>query len=73
MLGLGDWVPHVRWRLPGRPYAALVFGDDSFDGLVWTGETSEAGPVAGLRVADEMLEPTGLSYAELILPGKGGD
>ncbi len=33
--GLDDFVPHVWWRLQGRPYAALVFSQRGFDGLVW--------------------------------------
>jgi len=35
--GLHSWVPHVRWRLQRRGYAALVFGNCTFDGLGWTG------------------------------------
>lgn len=68
--GLREWVPHVRWRLSGRPYAALVFGRDSFDGLVWTNGADGAGPIAGLHVGDQLLEPTGLSHAELMSPRK---
>jgi hypothetical protein len=30
-----EFVPHVRWRLGGRPYAAVVFHESSFDGLAW--------------------------------------
>lgn len=73
MSGLGDWVPHIRWRLQARPYAALVFGDDSFDGLSWTDGSAAAGPVAGLRVAGELHEPTGLSYARLMDPRRAWD
>lgn len=71
--GLGDWVPHVRWRLQARPYAALVFGDDSFDGLSWMDRPGAAGPVAGLRVGGDLLEPTGLSYARLMAPQREWD
>ncbi len=35
--GLREWVPHVRWRLQHRGYAALVFGNRTFDGLAWSG------------------------------------
>lgn len=35
--GFEDWVPHVRWRLKRRPYAAIVTAGDDFDGLVWIG------------------------------------
>ena len=36
IFGLLDWVPHVRWRLSGRPYAALVLAPGSFDGIVFS-------------------------------------
>ena len=35
--GLAEVGPHVSWRLPGRPYVALVFGRDAFDSLYWEG------------------------------------
>ena len=31
--GLEDVAPQLVWRLPGRPYGALVFGKRSFDRL----------------------------------------
>ena len=37
--GFAEFVPHVRWRLGARPYAAAVFHETSFDGLSWQGET----------------------------------
>ena len=45
MLGFEEWVPHVRWRLGGRPYAALVLAGDTWDALVWTDRVPVA-PVA---------------------------
>lgn len=36
--GLAEVGPHVAWRLPGRPYVALVFGKDGFDSLYWQGK-----------------------------------
>jgi Prokaryotic homologs of the JAB domain len=33
--GFQQWVPHLWWRLGGRPYAAVVTAGDTFDGLVW--------------------------------------
>lgn len=35
--GLREWVPHVRWRLGWRAYAALVVGPSTFDGVHWHG------------------------------------
>jgi hypothetical protein len=33
--GFEEWVPHLWWRLRGRPYAALVTTDDTFDAVAW--------------------------------------
>jgi len=58
--GLNELVPHVLWRLPRRPYGALVFAETSFDGLAWQ---SPAGPEPlGLVIGNNApCAPTGLS------------
>src|SRR5712692_5849466 len=33
--GFEEFVPHVRWRLNGRPYLAIVMASGGFDALVW--------------------------------------
>ena len=33
--GFRDWVPHLWWRLRGRPYAALVVAGSDFDAIAW--------------------------------------
>ena len=33
--GFREFVPHVWWRLKGRPYLAVVATRHDFDGLVW--------------------------------------
>ena len=60
--GLGEWVPHVRWRLQQRPYIALVFTEKSFDALVWAGDDGKPQDTCALRVGNELLAPTNLSY-----------
>lgn len=49
LAGFEEWVPHLRWRLRGRPYAALVFAPDDFDALLWD---SDGDPVSieGLQI-----------------------
>lgn len=61
--GLRDTVPYVRWRLRGRPYAAVVIGDASLDALAWLG--GEPGPqrVDGIKVGTSVLKPSGISLA----------
>jgi hypothetical protein len=65
LAGFDEWVPHMRWRLRHRPYAALVFAPDDFDALVWDGDGTPA-PLDALVVADSpVVRPTGITYASL--------
>lgn len=62
--GFEEWVPHVRWRLRGRTYVALVFAGEDFDALVWDGD--EPGPLSQLLVdGRESQPPSGITYAKL--------
>lgn len=63
MVGLREWVPHLRWRLGGRPYAALVFARDSVDGLVWRASNEPDG-LSALLVGECTLTPTGRSIQD---------
>ncbi len=54
--GLSTTAPHVVWRLPGRPYGALVFGQDAFDGLYWSERTSVPSGVVDLVVDGVRIE-----------------
>lgn len=60
--GLNEWVPHVRWRLGQRPYAALVFGLRTLDGVAWGG-AKDTPPVAiaAWDVDGTIIETTRLS------------
>ena len=53
--GLADTGPHVSWRLPDRPYAALVFGRDAFDSLYWEGRARRPQGSVDLLVAGQLL------------------
>lgn len=57
--GFDDFVPHVRWRLAGRPYAAIVFATDSVDALAWCGKTHDAVPIAAVHASNQVVQPTG--------------
>jgi len=39
-VGLQETVPHMLWRLKGRPYGAVVVGPNDFDGLIWLPDQS---------------------------------
>lgn len=38
--GLAEWVPGVRWRLRGAPYAAAVVAADTADAWAWVDSTN---------------------------------
>lgn len=64
--GFRDWVPHVRWRLARRPYAALVFAGDSFDALVWEGDDDAPHSLDSLRVEGGTTnKPSHITYKRL--------
>ena len=58
VLGLLDWVPHVRWRLAGRPYVGLVVAPGSFDAIVFPAG-DEPAVLDSLVVGGIRLTPTG--------------
>lgn len=70
--GFADFVPHVWWRLQGKPYAAVVVAPGSIDALVWRNDPRRAEPLAGIDLQDlqngrnaggvATLIPTGLTY-----------
>lgn len=59
--GFADTVPHMHWRLPNRPYLALVFTQQDFDALVWPYKASAPQALQALRVAGSDHRPTNLS------------
>lgn len=65
LYGFLEWVPHVRWRLTGRPYIALVFVSDAFDALVWEGPDSTPSPLKALIVEGKSKLPSGITYRQL--------
>jgi hypothetical protein len=61
--GFEEFVPHVLWRLKGKPYAAVVVTASGIDGLAWT--PGSALPVSGLNLGDAQVRSTGLSFKAL--------
>jgi proteasome lid subunit RPN8/RPN11 len=67
LAGFEEWVPHVRWRLGGRPYIALVFAGESFDALVWTNGIGRPGPLAELTIEGRgSRRPTDLTHRRIV-------
>ncbi len=50
--GFRDWVPHLFWRLRGRPYAALVTTGDTFDALAWVEAADQPEQVERIALND---------------------
>lgn len=63
--GLEKTAPHVVWRLPGRPFAAFVFGRKRFDSLYWSSRSSAPNGVVQIQIGSELLAPTGLSLGHV--------
>ena len=59
--GFREFVPHVWWRLKGRPYLAVVATKHDFDGLVWITGPEDPQRLDGIVVDGQMLMPTGIS------------
>lgn len=60
--GFREFVPHVMWRLRGRPYAAVVVAPTSFDSLAWFTNISDPRPLAVRLTGGQLLHPTERSY-----------
>lgn len=61
MNGFEETVPHMWWRLPERPYAAIVVSPCGFDSLVWSKGPHSPENLTALRVDGELQKPTGLT------------
>lgn len=61
--GFAEFVPHVRWRLRGAPYAAMVITEEAFDALAWIGKEGSPVQVDHLDVGRKRLQPSGLTLA----------
>jgi len=63
--GFQEFVPHVWWRLKGKPYAALVFSSSDFDGLAWVDTPRDPQPLTELVVNGHRLRPNGLTLSRI--------
>lgn len=68
LAGLDDFVPHVWWRLKGRPYFAFVMGLTSFDALAWVTSPTVPSCIDHIRVANDTLRPTGITLTRCSKP-----
>lgn len=61
LAGFREFVPHVMWRLKGRPYLALVASKSSFDAFVWLSDPTSPQRLDGLLAGKTLLLPTKIS------------
>jgi hypothetical protein len=61
IIGFREFVPHVWWRLKGRPYIAVVVASSGFDTALWVTSPETPSPLDGIMVESELLLPTGLT------------
>ena len=59
--GFSEFVPHVWWRLKGRPYLAVVVSSTGCDGLVWLNSPDEPQQLDGISTEKFILKTTGIS------------
>lgn len=69
LAGFREFVPHVWWRLRGKPYAAVVVAPSGFDALAWLSSPQEPAVLNSIMVDSERLVPTGLTLRKI---KKGG-
>lgn len=62
--GLAEFVPHVWWRLKGRPYGAVVVTRGGFDGLVWLSDPLTTERLPTIVVGSTVLRASCLSPLE---------
>lgn len=61
MHGFEEFVPHVRWRLKGKPYAAVVIAPSGFDALGWIDAGKAPVQLHAIETDAEILRATGLT------------
>jgi hypothetical protein len=61
--GLRETVPHMKWRLIGKPYLAVVVAESGFDALAWPADSLAPSPLAAIRAGAKLYHPTNASLS----------
>jgi proteasome lid subunit RPN8/RPN11 len=48
--GITEFAAYVNWKLGNKPFAAIVWGEDSIDAVAWHGAFDSAQPVEAVRI-----------------------
>lgn len=59
--GFEEIVPHVWWRLKGKPYFAIVVTQQGFDAITWIDSPETPARLSGIKTDKGFLKPSGLS------------
>jgi len=51
--GIEEFAPYVRWKLDGKLYAAMVWGEDSVDAVVWEGDFEQPRRIDEIHITGE--------------------
>ena len=57
--GFEEVVPHIWWRLKGKPYFAVVVSRSNFDTLAWLSDPKTPQALMMIRVGKQLRQPTG--------------
>lgn len=60
--GFSEFVPHVFFRLKGRPYAAVVMSNSGFDALGWWKNPATPSTEIRVEVEGQTLTPSGRTW-----------
>ncbi len=63
--GFEEFIPHVWWRLEGKPYVAMVFSKSDFDALVWIDNPKYYQQLTEIIVGKQHYYPNGLTLETL--------
>lgn len=48
--GITEFAQYAKWKLDGRPFAAMVWGEKSVDAVMWQAEFAGAEPVTEVQI-----------------------
>jgi len=48
--GITDFAQYVKWKLDGKPFAAMVWGESSVDAVLWHDDFTSAQRVAAVKI-----------------------
>ena len=65
--GITEFAQYVRWKLSRNRFAALVWGEDSVDGVVWQDDFAQAQALGAVRNGESTC-PNSVLVPELLCP-----